>query len=224
MQYERIRNFIISHTSDNGGVLFDIEKKAHETDIPIIRKDTEQWLKQFLRIVKPESILEIGTATGYSSIIMAMVLEDIFRESDRFWSIDTCELDDARIKTAKENISIAGFDDRILLHEGDAVDILEALCRDQNKKPYDFIFIDAAKAQYMNYLNISLKLSHKETIIVTDNIFEDGKVLESHHLVEKRDRTIHDRMREYIYYITHTDNLETTLLPVGDGIAVSIVR
>lgn len=240
MDYERIRNFILSYTSDNGGVLCHIRKKAEEDGVPIIRKDTEDFLKVMIRMIKPERILEIGTAVGYSSIFFAETLQVLYKddttdkisETDKAnetnevnktaWSIDTCELDKERISAAKKNIDEAGFSDRITIYEGDACDSLKKLIEDGRK--YDLIFIDAAKAQYMEYINLSMKLSDKNATIITDNIFGDGDVLESHFLVDKRDRTIHDRMREYVYHITHSDGLETALVPIGDGIAVSIVN
>ena len=237
MDYERIRNFILSYTSDNGGVLCHIRKKAEEDGVPIIRKDTEDFLKVMIRMIKPKRILEIGTAVGYSSIFFAETLQSLYKEdiTDKTdvannineanksdWFIDTCELDGDRIETAKKNIEAAGYDGKITIHEGDACDSLKKLIEDSRK--YDLIFIDAAKAQYMDYINLSMKLSDKNTTIITDNIFGDGDVLESHFLVDKRDRTIHDRMREYVYYITHSDGLETALVPIGDGIAVSIVN
>ncbi|MBR3041344.1 MAG: class I SAM-dependent methyltransferase [Eubacterium sp.] len=138
------------------------------------------------------------------------------------WSIDTCELDEERISVAKKNIEEAGFGNQITIHEGDACDSLKKLIEDGRK--FDLIFIDAAKAQYMDYINLSMKLSDKNATIITDNIFGDGDVLESHFLVDKRDRTIHDRMREYVYHITHSDELETALVPIGDGLAISIVN
>ena len=208
--------------------------------MPIIRKDTEDFLKVMIRMIKPERILEIGTAVGYSSIFFAETLQvlykddttDIISETDKAnetnevnktaWSIDTCELDKERISAAKKNIDEAGFSDRITIYEGDACDSLKKLIEDGRK--YDLIFIDAAKAQYMDYIKLSMKLSDKNATIITDNIFGDGDVLESHFLVDKRDRTIHDRMREYVYHITHSDGLETALVPIGDGIAVSIVN
>ncbi len=237
MDYERIRNFILSYTSDNGGVLCHIRKKAEEDGVPIIRKDTEAFLKVMIRMIKPKRILEIGTAVGYSSIFFAEMLQTLYKEdimdktdganitkeaTRSAWSIDTCELDKDRIETAKKNIDEAGYSDRITIHEGDACDSLKKLIEDSRK--YDLIFIDAAKAQYMDYINLSMKLSDKNATIITDNIFGDGDVLESHFLVDKRDRTIHDRMREYVYHITHSDGLETALVPIGDGIAVSIVN
>lgn len=237
MDYERIRNFILSYTSDNGGVLCHIRKKAEDDGVPIIRKDTEDFLKVMIRMIRPKRILEIGTAVGYSSIFFAEMLQTLYKEdimdktdganitkeaTRSAWSIDTCELDKDRIETAKKNIDEAGYSDRITIHEGDACDSLKKLIEEGRK--YDLIFIDAAKAQYMDYINLSMKLSDKNATIITDNIFGDGDVLESHFLVDKRDRTIHDRMREYVYYITHSDGLETALVPIGDGLAVSIVN
>ncbi len=240
MDYERIRNFILSYTSDNGGVLCHIRKKAEEDGVPIIRKDTEDFLKVMVRIIRPKRILEIGTAVGYSSIFFAETLQALYKDdtTDKMcetdeadetnevnktaWSIDTCELDEERISVAKKNIEEAGFGNQITIHEGDACDSLKKLIEDGRK--FDLIFIDAAKAQYMDYINLSMKLSDKNATIITDNIFGDGDVLESHFLVDKRDRTIHDRMREYVYHITHSDELETALVPIGDGLAISIVN
>ena len=237
MDYERIRNFILSYTSDNGGVLCHIRKKAEEDGVPIIRKDTEDFLKVMIRMIKPRRILEIGTAVGYSSIFFAETLQllceddatdktdgtnKICEAKKSAWSIDTCELDKERISAAKKNIEEAGFGNQITIHEGDACDSLKKLIEDGKK--YDLIFIDAAKAQYMDYIKLSMELSDKNATIITDNIFGDGDVLESHFLVDKRDRTIHDRMREYVYHITHSDGLETALVPIGDGLAVSVVN
>ena len=236
MDYERIRNFILSYTSVNGGVLYNIRKKAEETEVPIIRKDTEDFLKVLIGIHKPCEILEVGTAVGYSTIFFAEELRALYDKkailndknnkkniiNDKKWHIDTCEMDTDRISEAKKNISDAGFESFITIHQGDASDTLKRFVEEEKK--YDFIFIDAAKAQYMDYLKSAIKLSREGTVIVTDNIFGDGDVLESHFLVEKRDRTIHDRMREYIYHITHSDNLVTTLVSVGDGLGVSLVN
>ena len=237
MDYERIRNFILSYTSDNGGVLCHIRKKAEEDGVPIIRKDTEDFLKVMIRMIRPKRILEIGTAVGYSSIFFAETLQALYKddvmdqtsetyETDEanksVWSIDTCELDKERISAAKKNIDDAGFSNHITIYEGDACDSLKKLIEEGRK--YDLIFIDAAKAQYMDYIKLSMKLSDINTTIITDNIFGDGDVLESHFLVDKRDRTIHDRMREYVHHITHSDELETPLVPIGDGLAISIVN
>ncbi len=215
MDFERIRDFIISFQDDEDSFLNELRLKSENEGVPIIRKDAEQWIRFLLKQIKPERVLEIGMAVGYSAIVMA---EELSKLGDA-WHIDTCELEESMIQRAGENMKAAGFDYGITIHSGDASATLDGL----TGKVYDFIFIDAAKAQYMDYLKKALKLSHPGTMIVTDNIFEDGKVLESHFLVEKRDRTIHDRLKEYIHYITHTHELDTVLLPVGDGMALSVV-
>jgi len=142
--------------------------------------------------------------------------------------IDTCELEHDMVIRARENISRMGLCDYITVHEGDGERLLDDLCRiheqDVGWQGYDLIFIDAAKAQYMSYLERAMRLSHMGTVIVSDNILQEGKILESHFLVEKRDRTIHDKMRRYLSYIMNSDKLESALLPVGDGAAVSVVK
>ena len=238
MDYQRIRNFILSYSRDDEGILGDIYKEAVSQGVPIIRKEARDLLVTLLHMNRPERVLEIGTAVGYSTLVIAKTLDDmyscdktyLFDETDKDkkvikkWHIDTCEMDKDRISQAQKNISLMSMNERISLYEGDAEDILDGLYLDRNKCVYDFIFIDAAKAQYMSYLDKSLKLSHNGTVIVTDNILADGDVLESHFLVEKRDRTIHDRMREYLYRIKNDKNLETAILSVADGMAVSVVR
>lgn len=238
MDYQRIRDFVLSYSHDDEGILDDIYKEAVSQGIPIIRKEARDLLVTLLHMNRPERVLEIGTAVGYSTLVIARTLDDmyscdktyLFDETDKDkkvikkWHIDTCEMDKDRISQARKNISLMSMNERISLYEGDAEDILDGLYLDRNKCVYDFIFIDAAKAQYMSYLDKSLKLSHNGTVIVTDNILADGDVLESHFLVEKRDRTIHDRMREYLYRIKNDKNLETAILSVADGMAVSVVR
>ena len=186
--------------------------------MPIIRRETRDFLQVLLQIVKPQSILEVGAAVGYSTLVMADVLNEVWSRND--WHIDTCELDESRIKEALANFSNSPYEEHITLLEGDAASTLKSII----DKTYDFIFIDAAKAQYMTYLEESIRLSHKGTVIVTDNILAEGDVLESHFLVEKRDRTIHDRMREYLYYIENDPRLDTSILSVGDGLAMSIIK
>ncbi len=234
MEFERIKDFIDSYGRDENQYLTELRTSAEKGGVPIIRRDAERFLRVLLEMVKPVKILEIGTAVGYSALVMA----DTIREIDENWRIDTCEIDMDSAKKAENNIkgrgyksgiynldgdsTVPGLDNSINILVADAVFTLDVLINKQCK--YDFIFIDAAKAQYMKYLSGALRMSHPGTVIVTDNIFEDGKVLESHFLVVKRDRTIHDRMREYLEYIAHTDELDTSLLPVGDGMAVSICR
>jgi predicted O-methyltransferase YrrM len=218
MDYTRIRDFIISYTHDDEGSLKEIYEKAIQNEVPIIRRETRDFLQVLLQIVKPQSILEVGTAVGYSTLVIADVLNEVWSRND--WHIDTCELDESRIKEALANFSNSPYEEHITLLEGDAASTLKSII----DKTYDFIFIDAAKAQYMTYLEESIRLSHKGTVIITDNILAEGDVLESHFLVEKRDRTIHDRMREYLYYIKNDPRLDTSILSVGDGLAMSIIK
>ena len=218
MDYSRIRDFIISYTHDDEGLLKEIYDKAIADDVPIIRRETRDFLQVLLRIIKPETILEVGTAVGYSTLVMAETVFDVL--GDAHWHIDTCELDESRIEEATKNFAKSSFDEKISLLKGDAAETLKRI----NGKTYDFIFIDAAKAQYMTYLEEAIRLSHKDTVIVTDNILAEGDVLESHFLVEKRDRTIHDRMREYLSYVKNEPRLETSILSVGDGLALSVVK
>ena len=215
MDYSRIRDFIMSYSKDDEGLLGDIYSKAIEKDVPIIRRDAADFLRVMISIVRPENVLEVGTAVAYSTIFIAAVLDSIHKSMD--WHIDTCEMDEGRIAEAEKNISSSDYKNNISLIKGDATLSLKNLV-----DSYDFVFIDAAKAQYMDYLDESLRLSHPGTVIITDNILSDGDVLESHFLVEKRDRTIHDRMRDYLYRIKNDERLETAILSIGDGVAVSV--
>ena len=166
--------------------------------------------------MKPQRILEIGTAVGYSSLYMAEVMNgDV--------SIDTIELNEAAADEAEANFSRFGRDDIIHLIRGDAAEVLADMVS-EGLHDYDLVFIDAAKSQYKVYLDYVMSMIHPGSVIVTDNILESGLVLESHFLVEKRDRTIHDKLREYIYMIKNDERLETAILSVGDGIAVSVVK
>ena len=211
MDYNRIRDFILSYCHDDEGILSEMYTYAQENDVPIIRREARDFLKTLLAILKPDRILEIGTAIGYSAIVMA--------EAANGSVIDTCELDSERIEEARGFIKRAGMESRIIIHEGDAVESLEKMVGSK----YDLVFIDAAKAQYGVYMDLVLPLCNEGAVIVCDNILADGDVLESHFLVEKRDRTIHDRMRDFLYSIKNDNRLETAILSVADGMAVSVV-
>jgi Predicted O-methyltransferase len=218
LDYERIRTFIKGFIKDDDSSLGELYRDAVARDIPVIREDAADYLKVLLTQLKPKRILEVGTAIGYSALYMADVMG-----GDTY--IDTIEFDEARTDEAEDNFKRFGREDIIKLHRGDAAEVLAGFVNnDLNSLPYDLVFIDAAKAQYSIYLSYVMKLIHPGTVIVTDNIFESGLVLESHFLVEKRDRTIHDKMREYIYQIKNDERLETAILSVGDGIAVSVVK
>lgn len=208
---ERISSFIKSYIHDDEGELGNIYQKAVKNNVPVMRPETRELIKTQLLIKKPQNVLEIGTAVGYSSLYMSKYLcEDS--------KITTIELDEERYNQAVDNIKYLGKDDVITVIKGDASDVLKTL----PDKEFDFAFVDAAKGQYINYLPDVLRLVKSGGLIISDNVLQDGDVLESHYLVEKRNRTIHDRMREYLYVLNNDERLETAILSVGDGVALSV--
>lgn len=210
---ERVSSFIKSFYKDDEGILGEIYKEAIEDNVPVMRPETRETLKVQLLIAKPERILEIGTAVGYSALYMSNHIKDTA-------SITTIELDDERYNIAKDNIKAMNRDKCITAIHGDASKVLETL----PDASFDFAFVDAAKGQYIYYLDSLFRLMKKGGVIFSDNVLQDGEVLESHFTVDKRNRTIHDRMRDYLYTLTHDDRLETTILSSGDGIAISYVK
>ena len=189
-----------------------IEKEAIADEVPIIRKEMGNLLKVLLQLVQPERILEVGTAVGYSSILMSENMPEKC-------TITTIENYDKRIPVARNNFKRAGKENVITLIEGDALEVLKTL-----EGPYDFIFMDAAKGQYINYLPEILRLMPKGGLLITDNILQEGELVESRYVVTRRDRTIHTRIREYVYELTHNDNLITSIVPIGDGITLSVKK
>lgn len=207
---ERLVTYINSLDKGNTAVLDQIEREALESYVPIIRKDMQSFLKLLLTVQKPMRILEVGTAVGFSAILMAEYTPEGCK-------IVTIENYDKRIPIAKQNFERAGKSDQITLLEGDATEVLKTL-----KEPFDMIFMDAAKGQYINFMSDVLRLLKKDGVLVSDNVLQDGDIIESHFIVERRNRTIYKRMREYLYELTHRDDLVTSVLPVGDGITVSV--
>ena len=210
---ERLADYLASLEPAADRLLVQIETKAREDRIPIIRKETGALLKTLIAALQPEQILEVGTAVGYSSLLMANVMP-------REGHITTIEDYEKRIPIARENFRRAGMEERITLLEGDAGEIIQNL----PKAAYRFIFMDAAKGQYLHWLPRILELLAPGGILVSDNVLQDGTILESRFAVERRDRTIHRRMREYLYQLKHRKDLETAVLPVGDGVTVSVKR
>ena len=209
---ERFVTYVNSLNCKNSDFLDEIEGIALAKKVPIIRKETQSLLRILLQIKQPKQILEVGTAIGFSALFMEEVNPT---ESD----ITTIENDKNRIAIAHQNFINASKDDLIHLVEGDAQDILLKL----NEK-YDFIFMDAAKGQYLHFLPLVLQLLKPGAIIVSDNVLQDGDIIQSRFAVTRRNRTIHKRMREYLYSITHNEELTTTILTVGDGIAISVKK
>ena len=197
---ERIVDYIHSLETRNSDILETIEQEALKERVPIIRKEMQSFLKVLLLLRRPKRILEIGTAVAFSAILMSE-----YTEEDCI--IDTIENYEKRIQKAKENIRCAGKEGRIHLLEGDAMEWMRKL-----SGPYDAIFVDAAKAQYLSYFTEVIRL------------LQEGGIMESRFAVERRDRTIHSRMREYLYLIKHDKRLETAVVPIGDGASVSIKK
>ena len=207
---ERITSFINSMNADDEGIIGLIEKEAIEQQVPIIRKETKEWMKTMLYIKRPERVLEVGTAVGFSAIYMNQFLPEGAH-------ITTIEKWEPRIEKAKENFKRAGVEERITLLEGDASDILKKL-----EGSFDFIFMDAAKGQYIHFLPDVIRLLAKDGILISDNVLQDGEVLDSKYVVNRRNRTIHTRMREYLYTLKNHELLETSIIPLGDGVALSV--
>ncbi|MBQ7615577.1 MAG: O-methyltransferase [Butyrivibrio sp.] len=209
-ELDRITTFINSLDRGNEPFLDELEKVAIEDEVPIIRKDTQAFIKFLMAQNNPKNILEVGCAVGFSALLMAA-----YTGSDT--KITTIEKYEKRIPVARDNFSKYDKEGKITLLEGDAMDILRTL-----EPEYDFIFMDAAKGQYINFLPECLRLLGKGGLLLSDNVLQDGDVFESRFAVTRRNRTIHSRMREYLYELKHNDMLNTVILTVGDGMALSV--
>ena len=206
---DRMTTFINSLDSGNPEYLDRLEEEAIADFVPIIRKDMQAFLKFMMRLCKPRNILEVGTAVGFSALLMSEYAPEAH--------ITTIENYEKRIPIARNNIAKAGKSASIDLIPGDATEILPTLT-----DTYDFIFMDAAKGQYINFLPEIMRLLSKGGILVSDNVLQDGDIIESRFAVVRRDRTIHTRMREYLYTLKHMEGVSTVILPVGDGITVTV--
>ena len=196
---ERMQTYINSLDMGNTPFLQELETKALADRVPIIRRDMQSFMRMLLALKQPKRILEVGTAVGFSTLLM-------------------CEYgpEDMEIVTI-ENFRRAGRESQITLLEGDAGEILKNLTG-----TFDMIFMDAAKGQYIHWLPDVLRLMKEGSVLVSDNVLQEGDIIESHYLVERRNRTIYKRMREYLWQLTHSPVLRTSVLPLGDGAAVSV--
>lgn len=206
---ERFLSYLRSLEGEELACLAKIREEAIADDVPIIRRDTQSFLKFLLETVRPQSILEVGAAVGFSALMMEAY-------APKGCTVTTIENYPPRIEKAKENLALCKKEDAITLLAGDAQEILPSLTG-----TYDFIFMDAAKGQYPIFLPEVKRLMHSGSVLVTDNVLQDGDLIESHFAIERRNRTIHKRMRSYLYELTHDEEFATAILPVGDGLAVS---
>ena len=195
--------------------IYEIKEKALEEHIPIVMDDSLEVIKDILVKEKPKSILEIGTATGYSSISFASIILNNLKYDD--FIIDTIELDETRAQQAIDNIKQMNLENNINVMIGNAVEILPTL----NNK-YDIVFIDAAKGKYPVFLAEAIRMSHKSTVIIADNILYKGYVMSDYNKHKQRTAVTH--LREYIRLVTEDDRLDTKILEVGDGLAISKVK
>lgn len=209
---ERMVTYIRSLERPENPVIEAIEQEALESFVPIIRKETQSFLKVIMLMNRPARVLEVGTAVGFSAILMSEYLP----EGSRITTIENYE---KRIPIARNNFKRAGKEEQITLIEGDALEVMKTL-----EGPYDFIFMDAAKGQYIRYMPEAVRLLADGGILMSDNVLQDGDIIESRFAVERRNRTIHSRMRDYLYELKHSNVLETSIIPLGDGVALSIKK
>lgn len=207
---KRVSAFINSLDKGNTEFLNEIEDECRRTNVPVIRTQMQSLLRLLLAINRPQKILEVGTAIGFSALLMSEYAPPGCR-------ITTIEKYEKRIPLARENFKRADKDKVITLLEGDAAEILKEL-----DETYDFIFMDAAKGQYIHFLPDILRLLRTGGLLVSDNVLQDGDIMESRFAVTRRNRTIHARMRAYLYELKHNEQLETEILQVGDGVTVSV--
>jgi len=209
---ERTEVFIDSLDRGNTPFLDEIERDALAAQVPIIRKSMQSLLKFLLASAKPKEILEVGTAVGFSALLMS-------EYGPENCHITTIEKYEKRIPAARENFRKAGREGQIMLLEGDASEILKSFTGS-----YDMIFMDAAKGQYLRFLPDVLRLLGRGGMLVSDNVLQEGDIIQPRYAVARRDRTIHARMREYLYQLKHSPELETVILPVGDGAALTVKK
>lgn len=207
---ERFTTYLNSLYPELSLPLAEIQKEALENYVPIIRPETVNLLQLLIKMNRPENILEVGCAVGFSSCMMAEAAgADVH--------ITTIENYEPRIPIAKANFKKCGRLDQITLLEGDAMEILPTI-----SESFDFIFMDAAKGQYINFWPEIKRLVRPGGLVVTDNVLQDGDIIESKYAITRRNRTIHKRMRDYLYELTHDEDFTSTILPLGDGVSISV--
>lgn len=212
---ERLSEYIKALECDLPEYLDELEQKALADEVPIIRKEAQSLLRFLLCLLKPEKILEVGCAVGFSSAFMSEYMPENC-------TITTIEKVEMRIREAKKNLAAIPRAEQVTLLCGDANEVLKELA--DKGESYPFIFMDAAKGQYMNFLPHLMRLLPEGGILITDNVLQEGTIVESKYTIPRRERTIHMRMREYVYTLKHMEELETVVLPVGDGVTLSVKK
>lgn len=207
INFDYITRYIRRTLRQSAGIVADMEEYAKLNDIPISQPESIKMIELLIKIGNVKRVLEIGTAIGYSAIRMAMAGAE---------HIDTIEINADIAIIAEKNISDAGFSNNIFVHEGDAKNLLPSFdgC-------YDLIFIDAAKGQYEEFFNHSMRILKKGGILVSDNILYKGMTA-TDELVLHRKITIVKRLRKYVDMLCNHPQLETDILPLGDGVALSV--
>jgi len=208
ISYDYINEYIRKTIEGNRGILKELEEFAKEYHVPIVQPEVAKLIKVLGSILKPKSILEVGTAIGYSSILLSSVLQP-------GGTIDTIDRYKLMLDRAEENIKRAGLESVINIIQGDAVDVLKNL-----DKKYDMIFLDAAKGQYIEFLPDCLRMLEGSGVLVSDNVLYKGMIA-NNDLVVRRKKTIVKRMRSYLDSICSNPELETSIVPIGDGLAIS---
>ncbi len=209
---ERMSAYLYALSGKRSDDLEALEREAQSACVPVIGFEMQSFLQVMLTITRPSRILEVGTATGFSAIFMC-------ENNPVSCQITTIEQNSERSSIARENFKKTGYDGRITLLTGDAMAVLRKL-----QEPYDLILLDAAKGQYLSYLPDILRLMQPGSLLLSDNVLQGGNLLESRYLITRRNRTIHRRMREYLYTLTHHPQLVTTVLSAGDGITLSMKK
>lgn len=209
---ERIVAYINSLDAGDCDIVETIEREAVEMEVPIIRREMGSFLKVMIALKQPSKILEVGTAVGYSAILMA-------KNMPQGCTITTIEKYEKRIPVARENFKRAGVENVVTLIEGDAMEVMKEL-----EGTYDIIFMDAAKGQYIHFLPEIMRLLAPNGLLISDNVLQEGDIVESKYGVTRRNRTIHMRMREYMYELTHREDMVTSIVPLGDGVTLSVKK
>ena len=209
--YDYMEQYLRELIPGNTGILGDLESFALEYKVPIVQKETAKFLELMITMNRPKKILELGTAIGYSAILMNQA-------SGGLSEITTIERDEKMIELAKANIEKYGLQNKITVLQGDCLEILENL-----HEEYDMIFMDAGKGHYNHFLPHCLRLLKKEGVLIADNVLFRGMVA-SKELVKRRKITIVKRMKSYLELVSNNEELITSVIPMGDGISVTVRR